>query len=71
MAHRYEALPIGLVASVALFGIYLWKKTSEISELRGLSTASQQRDAEPPSDKQLDQLFEIIARSQPGLSRPD
>src|SRR5258707_15879496 len=25
MAHRYEALPIGLVALVALFAIYLWK----------------------------------------------
>ena len=24
-AHRYEALPIGLIALVALFGIYLWK----------------------------------------------
>jgi len=66
MAHRYEALPIGLVALVALFGIYLWKKTSEISELRGLMHGLEQRDAEPPSDKQLDQLFEIIARSQQG-----
>src|SRR5882762_10357269 len=66
MAHRYEALPIGLIALVALFGIYLWKKTSEISELRGLMHGLEQRDAEPPSDKQLDQLFEIIARSQQG-----
>jgi PAS domain S-box-containing protein len=65
-AHRFEALPIGLVALVALFGIYLWKKTSEISELRGLMHGLEQRDAEPPSDKQLDQLFEIIARSQQG-----
>src|SRR6266481_4194055 len=64
--HRYEALPIGLIALVALFGIYLWKKTSEISELRGLMHGLEQRDAEPPSDKQLDQLFEIIARSQQG-----
>ena len=66
MAHRYEALPIGLIALVALFGLYLWKKTSEISELRGLMHGLEQRDAEPPSDKQLDQLFEIIARSQQG-----
>src|ERR1700674_1622834 len=66
MAHRYEALPIGLIALVALFGLYLWKKTSEISELRGLMHGLEQRDAEPPSDKQLDQLFEISARSQQG-----
>src|SRR6266851_5172542 len=66
-AHRYEALPIGLIALVALFGIYLWKKTSEISELRGLMHGLEQRDAEPPSDKQLDQLFDIISRSQQGF----
>ena len=66
LTHRYEALPIGLVALVALFGAYLWKKTSEISELRGLMHGLEQRDAEPPSDKHLDQLFEIISRSQQG-----
>src|SRR5882762_1906179 len=66
MTRRYEALPIGLIALVVLFGAYLWRKTSEISELRGLMHGLEQRDAEPPSDKQLDQLFEIIARSQQG-----
>jgi two-component system NtrC family sensor kinase len=66
MTHRYEALPIGLIALVVLFGAYLWRKTSEISELRGLMHGLEQRDAEPPTDKQLDQLFEIIARSQQG-----
>src|SRR6202795_3653564 len=44
----------------------MWKKTSEISELRGLMHGLEQRDAEPPSDKQLDQLFDRIARSQQG-----
>src|SRR6476660_291354 len=66
-AHRFEALPhVLLVVVVALFGAYMWKKTSEVSELRGLMHGLEQRDAEPPSDKQLDQLFEIIARSQQG-----
>src|SRR5690242_16114811 len=36
LAHRFEALPIGLVVLVVLFGVYVWKKTQEISELRGL-----------------------------------
>src|SRR5277367_1351384 len=36
LAHHYEALPIGLVVLVVLFGAYMWKKTQEISELRGL-----------------------------------
>jgi len=66
-AHRFEALPhVLLVVVIALFGTYMWKKTSEVSELRGLMHGLEKRDAEPPSDKQLDQLFEIIARSQQG-----
>jgi two-component system NtrC family sensor kinase len=70
-AHRYEvfealAKSIGLVVLVFLFGAYMWKKTHEISELRGLMRGLEQRDAAPPSDKQLDQLFEMISRSQQG-----
>lgn len=66
LAHRFEALPIGLVVLVALFGLYLWNKTREISELRGLMRGLEERDAQPPSDRQLDQLFEIISKSQQG-----
>src|SRR6184192_204746 len=66
LAHHFEAPPIGLVVLVALFGVYLWKKTREISELRGLLRGIEERDAQPPSDKQLDQLFEIISKSQQG-----
>jgi len=55
-----------LVVVIALFGAYMWKKTSEVSELRGLMHGLEQRDEAPPSDKQLDHLFEIIARSQQG-----
>lgn len=66
LAHRFEALPIGLVILVVLFGAYMWNKTREISELRGLMRGLEERDANPPSEKQLDQLFEIISRSQQG-----
>lgn len=65
-ALRFEALPIGLIILVALFGWYTWKRTSEISELRGLVRGLEQRDSEPPSDRQLDQLFSVIERSQQG-----
>jgi PAS domain S-box-containing protein len=65
-AIRFEALPIGLVILVVLFGLYAWKRTQEISELRGLVRGLEQRDAEPPSDRQLDQLFSVIERSQQG-----
>jgi len=65
-AHGLESLPIWLVVLVVLFGAYMWNKTREISELRGLMHGLEQRDAEPPSNKQLDQLFEIISKSQQG-----
>jgi PAS domain S-box-containing protein len=67
LAHHYEALPIGLVVLVVLFGAYMWKKTQEISELRGLMRGIEQRDAAPPNDRQMDQLFEMISRSQQGF----
>ena len=66
LAHRYEALPFGLVILVSLFGLYAWKRTQEISELRGLVRGIEHRDAVPPSEKQLDQLFEVISKSQQG-----
>ena len=66
LTHRYEALPIGLVLLVVLFGMHVWKRSQEISELRGLVQGIEQRDAEPPSEKQFDQLFERITRSQQG-----
>src|SRR6266404_5964704 len=66
LAHRYEALPIGLVILVVLFGLYAWKRTQEISEMRGLVRGIEQRDAVPPTERQLDQLFEVISRSQQG-----
>src|SRR6202790_5002514 len=66
LTHRYEALPIGLVLLVALFGAHVWKRSQEISELRGLVHGIEQRDAVPASEKQFDQLFDRITRSQQG-----
>src|SRR5258708_26970870 len=61
LAHRFEALPIGLVVLVVLFGLYAWKRTQELSELRGLIPVIEHDEAIPPSEKQLDQLFEVIS----------
>src|SRR6266576_1464449 len=49
------------VVLIGLFGWYMWNKTHEISELRGLMRGLEQREADPPSGKQLDQLFQIIS----------
>jgi len=66
LATHYQALPFLLVVLVASFGFYTWTRTQKISELRGLVRGIEQRDSTPPSDKQMDQLFEVIARSQQG-----
>src|SRR5258708_369696 len=49
-----------------MFGAYMGKESLEVSELGGLMHGFEKRDEAPPSDKQLDHLFEIIARSQQG-----
>ena len=66
LPQRLEALPIGLVILVALFGAYTWSKTCEIAELRGLLRGFEQRAAAPPSEKQLEQISALISRSQQG-----
>src|SRR6266481_2363328 len=67
LSKHFEALPIGLVVLVVLFIAYMWKKAQEISELRGLMHGIEQRDAALPSEKQIDQLFATITRSQQGF----
>ncbi|HUL33224.1 MAG TPA: PAS domain S-box protein [Candidatus Eisenbacteria bacterium] len=62
-----EGLPIGLVVLVALLGVYVWKKTQEIAELKGLVRGLDQRDATLPNDQQLHQLFAMISKSQQGF----
>ena len=62
-----EALPIGLVVLVALFGVYVWKKTQEIAELKGLVRGLDKKDAVLPSDNQLQHLFSMISKSQQGF----
>jgi PAS domain S-box-containing protein len=66
--HHSEALAlaIGLVVLIVLFAVLMWKKTTEISELRGLMRGMEHRDETPPSEKQIDQLFAMVARSQQG-----
>ena len=61
------AYTVGLVVLVALFGAYIWKKTTEISELKGLLRGLDQKDSALPSDRQLEQLFEMISKSQQGF----
>ncbi len=61
------AYSVGLVVLVVLFGAYIWKKTQEIAELKGLVRGLDQKDVGLPSDHQLDQLFQMISKSQQGF----
>jgi PAS domain S-box-containing protein len=66
LALRYEPLLPLLLFVVALFIAYAWKRNREISELRGLVHGLEHRDSAPPTEKQIDQLFSVISRSQQG-----
>jgi PAS domain S-box-containing protein len=61
------AYSVGLVVLVVLFGAYIWKKTQEIAELKGLVRGLDEKEGGLPSDRQLDQLFHMISKSQQGF----
>ncbi len=66
-AVHLEALPFGLVGLVALLGIYVWRKSQEIAELKGVVRGLDQKDSAPPSDRQMEHLFKMISKSQQGF----
>jgi PAS domain S-box-containing protein len=63
---RLEALPIGLVVLVVLFGFYVWRQRREVVELRGYARGIQEGASKPPSDEQIEKLLDVVARSQHG-----
>lgn len=66
-ALHLEALPIGLVVMVLLLAAYVWKRTQELAELKGVIRTIDQKDSQPPSDRQMDHLFAMISKSQQGF----
>jgi PAS domain S-box-containing protein len=62
-----EALPIGLVVMVGLLGLYVWKKTQGIAELRGMVRELDQKNNNVPDELQADQFFQMILKSQQGF----
>lgn len=63
-AYPARAVPALVVLLVAALGLYLWKKTNEINDLRRLLRELQRQDSLRPSGKQLEYLYGIITRSQ-------
>lgn len=64
---RLEAAPIGLLVLIALLGVYLWRKSRELAELKGMMRGLDQKDALPPSERQMEHLFQMISKSQQGF----
>jgi PAS domain S-box-containing protein len=65
-ANEWRILPGALVLLVSLFGLYIWSKSAEMAELRGLVRGLEHRDDSLPDLNQLEKLFGMVQRSQQG-----
>ena len=59
-----RAIPVGVLGLSVLFAIYAYGRRQEVSELKGLLRGLQDHVGAAPSEEQLDQLSQVIMRSQ-------
>ncbi len=59
-----RAIPIGVLVLSILFAVYAYGRRQEVSELKGLLRGLQEHVGAAPSEEQLDQLSQVIMRSQ-------
>jgi PAS domain S-box-containing protein len=64
LPYRLWAIPVGLLILSVLFAVYAFGRRREVGELKHLLKNLQDRAGVMPSDSQLDQLTQMIARSQ-------
>jgi PAS domain S-box-containing protein len=64
LPYRLWAIPAGLFVLSVLFASYAFGRKREVSELRQILKGFQDRAGTAPSEEQLDQLSQMIARSQ-------
>jgi PAS domain S-box-containing protein len=62
--YQLRALPIGVLVLSILFAVYAYGRRREVSELKGLLRGLQEHVGAAPSEEQLDQLSQVIMRSQ-------
>ena len=62
--YQLRAIPIGVLVLSILFAVYAYGRRREVSELKGLLHGLQERVGVAPSEEQLDQLSQVILRSQ-------
>lgn len=63
LPYRLTAIPIGLFVLSVLFAAYAFGRRREVSDLKHLLKNLQDRAGVVPSEEQLDQLSQMIARS--------
>src|SRR5882672_2822200 len=61
---QLRAIPIGVLALSLLFAVYAYGRRRDVSELKGLLQGLQDHVGVAPSEEQLDQLSQVIMRSQ-------
>jgi PAS domain S-box-containing protein len=64
LPYRLWAIPAGLVALAILFAFYAFGRKREVSNLKQILKGFQDRAGITPSEEQLDQLGQLIMRSQ-------
>jgi len=64
LPYRLWAIPVGMMALAVLFAVYAYGRRREVSELKVLLHDLQDRVGVVPSEEQLDQLTQVIKRSQ-------
>lgn len=62
--YELRAIPIGVLALSVLFAVYAYGRRREVGELKGLLRGLQEHVGAAPSEEQLDQLSQVIMRSQ-------
>ncbi len=62
--YSLRAIPIGVLALSILFAMYAYGRRREVGELKGLLRGLQEHVGAAPSEEQLDQLSQMIMRSQ-------
>src|SRR5437660_7518042 len=64
LPYRLSAIPVVLLLIAVLFAMYAYGRRREVSELKVLLHGLQDRVGAVPSEEQLDQLSQVIKRSQ-------
>src|SRR5437868_10751365 len=64
LPYRLSAIPVVLLLIAILFAAYAYGRRREVSELKVLLHGLQDRVGAVPSEEQLDQLSQVIRRSQ-------